>query len=173
MNDTNHGGTVISAAPTTDTHEKRVARMGDMVSCPKYKGVSPVAEGDRTFDHEGTRAAYQGCNSVRSSQVVVTPDPSGGAGFGGATSSDRKGFGDIGSGMLAGYQEEPLDDNMRFRGRFQVLDAETNQPIAGKRIRLRSTAGQTLTGTTDAEGYTEWVERDAAESLAFDLIEEA
>jgi uncharacterized Zn-binding protein involved in type VI secretion len=174
---TNHGGTVISAAPTTYTHEKRVARLGDMVSCPKCKGVFPIAQGDRSFNVEGAPAAYHGCKTacgatVLSSQGVTTTDPSGGPRFGGATTSGRKDFGAIGSGLLAGYQEEPLDDNLRFRGRFQVLDAVSGEPITSKSIRLRSTGGQYLTGTTDAEGYTEWVERDAAEALAFDLIEE-
>jgi hypothetical protein len=28
-----------------------------------------------------------------------------------------------------------------------------------------------LTGTTDAEGFTQWVEREASEALAFDLVE--
>jgi YD repeat-containing protein len=28
-----------------------------------------------------------------------------------------------------------------------------------------------VTGTTDADGYTQWLERDAAERLAFDVME--
>jgi len=39
-------------------------------------------------------------------------------------------------------------------------------------VRVRSTGGQYITGTTDADGYTTWVERDAREALAFDLIQD-
>ena len=75
----------------------------------------------------------------------------------------------MGGGLIAGYQDEPLDGAQRFRGRFQVLDQETGKPVSAVESRVRSTGGKYLTGTTDAEGFTQWVERDAAEALAFDL----
>ncbi|MDA3135820.1 hypothetical protein HG619_02875 [Pseudomonas syringae] len=75
---------------------------------------------------------------------------------------------------MAGYQDEPLDSSAKiFRGRFQVLDAATGKPIAGQLVRVRSSGGQYLTGSTDDEGFTQWVERDADEALAFDLIDES
>jgi hypothetical protein len=82
-------------------------------------------------------------------------------------------IGAIGSGLLAAYEEEPLDNEpQRYRGRFQVLDATTGEPVSVD-SRVRSSGGQYLPGTTDAEGFTPWVERDAAEHLAFDLQAEA
>lgn len=32
---TDHGGVVVGSSQTTDTHGKRIARVGDQVTCPK------------------------------------------------------------------------------------------------------------------------------------------
>lgn len=178
---TSHGGTVIGCAPTTDTLGKGWARVGDMVSCPRCKGVFPISQGDNSLIEDGRAVAYHGCKvacgaSLISSQMHTTTDPSGGAAPGAANGASAdtltKGFGVIGSGLAAGYQDEPLDETgERFRGRFQVLDLSTGEPVTGQSVRVRSTGGQYITGTTDAEGFTQWVERDASEALAFDLTE--
>ena len=74
--------------------------------------------------------------------------------------------------MAAAYEDEPVDsEGQRFKGRFQVLDSTTSEPVAATSVRVRSTGGQYLTGQTDGDGYTQWVERDATEALAFDLVE--
>lgn len=178
---TNHGGVVITAAPTSDTGNIRIARMGDQVSCPRCKGVFPIMQGDASLIIDGAPAAYNNCTtacgaSLISSQTrtVTTPSSGAGAGAGGdATNALAQSFGSIGTGLIASYQDKPLDEvGQRFQGRFQVLDRVTGEAVTGKDVRLRSTGGQYLTGTTDAEGYTQWVERDAAEALAFDLIEQ-
>lgn len=52
-----------------------------------------------------------------------------------------------------------------------MRDRTTGEPVAATGVRVRSTDGQYLTGQTDSEGYTQWVERDAAEALALDLVD--
>jgi uncharacterized Zn-binding protein involved in type VI secretion len=42
---TSHGGTVISADLTSDINGKYMARVGDMVVCPKCKGMFPITSG--------------------------------------------------------------------------------------------------------------------------------
>jgi len=80
----------------------------------------------------------------------------------------------IGGSFAAGYEDEPIDaEGTRFRGRFKLIDVATGEPISGRAARVRSTAGLHATETTDAEGFTQWIERDAAEALAFDLPEDA
>lgn len=64
------------------------------------------------------------------------------------------------------------DEGVRFRGRFQVVSAVDGQPVGGPTVRVRLTDGQYLPGPTDADGFTEWVERNVAESLAFDISEQ-
>jgi uncharacterized Zn-binding protein involved in type VI secretion len=191
---TDHGGTVVSASPTSTTHGKQIARLGDQVTCPRCRGSHVIAEGDASMPIDGQPAAYEGCKTtcgakLIASQFVSTTQPSGGGGSGAASSGAcatgsavaeaastsaalPAGMGSIGSGQAAGYQDEQLDDaGQRFRGRFRVVDADTGAPIDGLAIRVRSTGGQYMTGTTDADGYTQWLERDAAERLAFDVME--
>jgi len=178
---TSHGGTVISCSPFTDIQGKGWARVGDMVACPRCKGVFPINLGDDSLIEEGKPVAYHGCSvacgaSLIASQQDTVTDPSSGAapGAAGGETDDTpaKSFGAIGSGLIAGYQDEPLDDiGERFQGRFQVLDSTSGEPVSGQAVRVRTTGGQYFAGSTDAEGFTEWVERDASEALAFDLVE--
>lgn len=56
-----HGGTVISAAPATDTHGIQIARLGDKVSCPiPGHGVNHIASGDPTCIVDGQPVARHG-----------------------------------------------------------------------------------------------------------------
>lgn len=178
---TSHGGAVLAGSPFSDCDGKPIARVGDMCSCPKCKGVFPIAQGDESNIVDGSPVAYHGCKTacgamLISGQIRTLTQPSSGAAPG-ASDGDAKGetadgFGAIGSGLAAAYQDEPHEsDSERFQGRFQLVSIDTGEPIAGKAVRVRSTSGQYLTGTTDAEGFTQWVERDAAEALAFDLQE--
>jgi uncharacterized Zn-binding protein involved in type VI secretion len=178
---TSHGGSVITCAQTTDTLGKGWARVGDMVACPRCKGIFPISQGDNSLKDDGRAVAYHGCKVacgavLISSQMLTSTVPSSGA----APDADRgasddmlaKGLGAIGPGLVAGYQDEPLDDiAKRFRGRFQVLDRASGEPVTGQPVRLRSTGGQYLAGSTDDEGFTQWVEHDASEALAFDLVD--
>ncbi len=177
---TSHGGTVLAGSPFSLCEGKPIARVGDMCSCPKCKGVFPIGEGDSSNIVDGAPVAYHGCKTacgamLISSQIRTLTEPSSGAapGAGGGAGDDAlQGFGAVGAGLAAGYEDEPLDpDSQRFQGRFQLVHVEDGTPVSGQAVRVRSTQGQYLTGTTDAEGYTQWVERDAAESLAFDLAE--
>lgn len=182
---TSHGGTVVGASGSTDTHGQRIARIGDLVSCPKKgcRGLFPIVQGDASMLIDGAAAAYHGCKTacgatLIASQSVSTTQPSGGAAAGVQEASApasvlaARGAAAISGTRAARYQDEPLDESgKRFRGRFQVLDLATGQPVAGQAVRVRSTGGHHIAHSTDAEGYTVWVERAAHEALAFNLIE--
>jgi uncharacterized Zn-binding protein involved in type VI secretion len=174
---TSHGGTVITASPFGSTHGKGWARKGDMVSCPLCKGVFPIIQGHVGLTDDDKPVAYHGCKvacgaTLISSQTFTTIEPLSGAVPGAGEGPIAQGFGSVGAGLIAGYQDEPLDNAQRFRGRFQLLDQATGEPLSGVEARVRSSDGQSLIGTTDAEGFTQWVERDAAEALAFDLTQQ-
>lgn len=77
---TDHGGEVIEASGMTDTHGKRIARVGDKVTCPK-KGHSTneIVTGDTTMMIDGKAAARHGdqtaCGAkLISSQSLSTDD---------------------------------------------------------------------------------------------------
>ena len=174
---TSHGGKVISASSFSSTHGKGWARVGDMVSCPRCKGVFPITQGDASMIDRGKAVAFHGCKvacgaTLLSSQTFTLTEPSGGAapakaGAHGAANP----FGPVGDGLVAGYHDEPANGANRFRGRFQVLNQSTGAPVDGAHVRVRSTDGQSVTGTTDAHGYTQWVGRNSNEALALDLIQ--
>jgi uncharacterized Zn-binding protein involved in type VI secretion len=178
---TSHHGTVLEGSPHSDSHGKPIARVGDKVSCPKCMGIFPIAEGDNSNIIDGAPVAYHGCKTscgaiLISSQMFTLTNPSSGAAPGADASGDSgealARFGAVGAGMVAAYEDEPVDsEGQRFKGRFQVLDRNSGEPVAATNVRVRSTEGQYLTGQTDGDGYTQWVERDANEALAFDLVE--
>lgn len=176
---TSHGGTVITCSPFSDTMGKGWARVGDMVSCPRCKGVFPIVQGDNSLTDDGRAVAYHGCKTacgamLIAGQMMTYTEPGEGAGQGASRAptaeTTLQGFGVVATGLASTYQEEPADTAQdRFRGRFQLVDATTGEPIRSQPVRVRSTGGQYHTGMTDENGYTVWVERDTRESLAFDL----
>ncbi len=66
---------------------KNCARVGDMVTCPRCKGVFPITEGDPSLIEDGKAIAYHGCRvacgaMLYSSQVSTMTDPSSGGASG-------------------------------------------------------------------------------------------
>ena len=58
---TDHGGVVIGSTMTTDTHGKRLARVGDQVTCPKKgHGTTVIVTGDPTMIVDGAPVARHG-----------------------------------------------------------------------------------------------------------------
>ena len=59
---TDHGGVVVGASGTSETHGKRIARVGDQVTCPKkgHGGTSVIVTGDPTMIIDGQPAARHG-----------------------------------------------------------------------------------------------------------------
>ncbi len=78
---TDHGGEVIEASGATETHGKRIARVGDKVTCPKrgHGGTTVIVSGDPSMIIDGQPAARHGdktaCGALLiSSQAVGTVD---------------------------------------------------------------------------------------------------
>lgn len=57
---TSHGGEVISGSGTYSWNGRKVARVGDKVSCPKCKGTFAIAEGSGTHSDNGKAVAFHG-----------------------------------------------------------------------------------------------------------------
>lgn len=176
---TSHGGTVVTSSSFAAINGKGWARVGDMVSCPRCKGVFPICQGNESHRENGKAVAYHGCKvacgaTLIASQTLASTSPSCGHGTASQTTSSQDGllpgFGQISAGLAGAYQDETTANARgRYRGRFRVVDAVTGRPVSGQAVRIWSTHGGYLTGCTDSNGFTEWIERDAHESLAFDL----
>ena len=59
---TSHGGTVVGASGTSGTHGRRIARVGDKVTCPQkgHGGTTVIVSGDPTMIIDGKQAARHG-----------------------------------------------------------------------------------------------------------------
>ncbi|MGS1033518.1 PAAR domain-containing protein [Burkholderia glumae] len=155
---TSHGGRVLSCTPTNRVDGRPLALLGDKVSCPKCGGVYPIVGVKNlgmTFD--GRPVASEGdttaCGaSLIASQSNATAEPTGGPG------------GSIGGGksvLSQGSQDTPQ------RGRFQVVDDATRQPLPNHPYTITSSDGRVVQGKTDANGFTGWLEGHQASSLSF------
>lgn len=71
---TDHGGKVITGASTTDTHGKRVACIGDQVTCPKkgHGRTTVIANGDPTVIIDGRPAARHGDKTACGATLIST-----------------------------------------------------------------------------------------------------
>ncbi|MGE5650292.1 MAG: PAAR domain-containing protein [Bacillota bacterium] len=74
---TDHGGTVVSGAATTDANGRRIARIGDQVTCPrKGHGTNAIVSGDPTVIVDGSPVARHGdvtaCGAVLISSQFST-----------------------------------------------------------------------------------------------------
>ncbi|WP_332628293.1 PAAR domain-containing protein [Citrobacter sp. ESBL3] len=73
---TTHGGEVISASSTMIVNGKKVALIGDMVSCPKKgHGKNPIVEGSAEWSSDGKAIAVDGCKCQCGCQLIASgPD---------------------------------------------------------------------------------------------------
>ena len=177
---TSHGGTVLQGSPFSDTHGKPISRVGDMVACPKCKGAFPIAEGDASNIVDGAPVAYHGCKTacgatLIAGQMFTQTHPSSGAAPGAGGGDDEndalQAFGAVGAGMAIAYEEDAAGEEGRFKGRFQLVDIETGEPVKGQAGQYGLSGDKLANVTTDDEGYTAWTERDAAEALTFLLAQ--
>ena len=155
---TSHGGRVLACTPTNTVDGKALALLNDMVSCPKCGGVYPIVSvkplgmtfGGRPVASEGDTTA---CGATLiASQGTATAEPTSGPG------------GAVGGGKSVLPSSSP---DTPQRGRFQVLDDTTRQPVPGHPYTVTSSDGQTVQGKTDANGFTDWLEGHEASSLTF------
>ena len=70
---TTHGGTVVSASPTTIIMGKPVARLGDSVTCPlPGHGVVTIVEGDTDWLVDGRPVALEGHKTSCGASLIST-----------------------------------------------------------------------------------------------------
>ena len=140
---TSHGGRVLNCSPEHKVDEKYVARLGDMVSCPKCGDVYPIVQVmPRGMSMGGKPTAFQGDKTACGATLIASqrwPPRS--------RRVDRPVV------DPAANHQSVADDAGPYRGRFQVLDETTGRPIPNHLYSLqtamarRSRAQQTRTAT--------------------------
>lgn len=70
---TTHGGAVITASSQTQIKGKPIARIGDLVSCPKKgHGINPIIEGEANFQDGGKAVALDGHKTACGCSLIST-----------------------------------------------------------------------------------------------------
>ncbi|MBY4730387.1 PAAR domain-containing protein [Cupriavidus pauculus] len=69
---TSHDGMVKTASSTFFVDGRRVALIGDIVTCPKH-GDNPITESGEGYSENGRSLAVHGCRSQCGSVILSTP----------------------------------------------------------------------------------------------------
>ncbi len=64
------------------------------------------------------------------------------------------------------------DDGLPYHGGFRVLDEHTGEPLRGRKYRITSASGISVTGETDDHGYTRRVGSSELEDLHLELLDD-
>ncbi|MGF6969833.1 putative Zn-binding protein involved in type VI secretion [Paraburkholderia sp. WC7.3g] len=70
---TSHGGVVKKATSTFTVDGKKVALIGDIVSCPEH-GDNPITEHGEGYSEGGRKWAVDGCRTACGSAVKASSD---------------------------------------------------------------------------------------------------
>jgi uncharacterized protein (DUF2345 family) len=73
----------------------------------------------------------------------------------------------VGGGNSVLPQASDATSETSYRGRFQVLDDKTRQPVSGHPYIMTAADGRTVRGTTDNNGFTDWLDGHQTSSLTF------
>jgi len=72
--ETTHRGRIITGSDTMDIKGRRVARLGDLVTCPEH-GTNPIIQGsDMLTDTNGKGVALHGYLTACGSRVLAYED---------------------------------------------------------------------------------------------------
>ena len=158
---TSHGGIVLTCNPANTSDGKALALLGDMVSCPRCGGIFPIVKvkTDLNVRFDSRPVASDGDMTACGATLIASSN--------GTRASPTTGAGSSIGGGRSVVSHRTSDSNETHRGRFQVLDDNTGKPVANHSYTVTSSNGQTIKGTTDGNGFTDWLETSQAASLIF------
>lgn len=157
---TTHGGTVVGGDPTFSIYGKNVARVGDLVACPRCKGSFPIVSGAMNM-WTGQNVARQDDMTSCGAKLIASQST--------ATWSDDTE--NVASQTVLPASLVPLAnsssvDDEPHAIRFQAIDPDTEEPIPKCIYILTRENGAQHGGVTDREGFTEVIETTQPEHIA-------
>jgi uncharacterized Zn-binding protein involved in type VI secretion len=147
---TDHGGVVVGAAGTTDTHGKRIARVGDQVTCPKKgHGTTVIVTGDATMIIDGQPAARHGdkcaCGATLiASQFVSTTCDGGGPDAGAKQAASAS--------HLATAAEPLREVRFQYDEQTKLVVSGDTATLIGLPWFIKTEDGKTYSGRLDESG---------------------
>lgn len=133
---TDHRGTIITASGTVSANKKKMARVGDLVSCPRC-GRNPIVSGVEGALGQRQPVAVAGSRTACGSTVI-------------GGSSDVFVNPQVDSNQLLNMEEslEIYDEQ------FRVVDPATGGSLAGVKYEIVTGSGLSLKGVTGEDGLT-------------------
>jgi uncharacterized Zn-binding protein involved in type VI secretion len=147
---TDHGGVVVGSTQTTDTFGKRLARVGDQVTCPKKgHGTTVIVTGDPTMIVDGAPVARHGDKCACGATLIASQFLSGANESGGSGASSSRGNSTQSARSEAAAS--PFTVVAAFDDRLQLIDDDSGAPLE---YAIKRASGQIEYGTTDDQGHT-------------------
>lgn len=175
---TNHGGTVISGDPTVDIDGKAVARVGDMVNCPRCRGTYPIVTGALDTVLSGKPVARHGdttsCGATLiSSQILTNWSDECGSIADASPGSKGNGVAAYVSPTSAGASEQAdrQEMNNNYDQSFVLQDDITGQLLADRSYRIKWSGG-VIEGRTDSAGLTKKISGSRPEKVTIEVYGE-
>lgn len=150
---TDHGGVVIGSSQTTDTHGKRIARVGDQVTCPKkgHGGTTVIVSGDPTMIIDGQPAARHGdkcaCGATLIASQFVSIVADGGASNPQAASESQRD-----TTAAAGISGPSAPEEVKFDEKTELLVSGDTATLVGLPWCIKTQDGRTFSGRLDESG---------------------
>lgn len=159
---------MIGASAVTDTHGKRIARVGDQVTCPKkgHGRVTTIATGDPTFIVDGSPVARHGDLCACGAQLLAgqyatdVQEGTGEASLAGTAADMELG------GEVTNVCASAVDGDHSYVVRFQALDECSGAPLAHTPYFVTRADGTQHGGVTDAEGMTAPIESGTSQDVS-------
>jgi uncharacterized Zn-binding protein involved in type VI secretion len=145
---TSHGGKVLEGNARATANGRQTAQKGDMTHCPQCKGDFPIAEGLGHHTFAGVGTAVEGMKTGCGAILIATTTK----GF--MMVDDQSENKHSAAAVAAASAARAVPPNF---GSFRAVDRNTGQPVPGMAYRIELPDGSTLSGATNADGYTERV----------------
>lgn len=147
---TDHGGVVIGSTQTTDTFGKRLARVGDQVTCPKKgHGTTVIVTGDPTMIVDGAPVARHGDKCACGATLIS----------GQAVSGVVEGGGNSRVAVVSTWATQVHASDkatVEFDQRFMLMNLQ-GHPMRDMPYVIELESGTQWRGRTDASGMTDAV----------------
>lgn len=159
---TTGGGTVISGNSTFLVEGIAIACIGDKATCPKHKTTATIVSGDPYMQVMGKSVARVndslscGCKLLPKQSLVV-----------GATGPSK---GEVNNSSQNILNNNSLNEfsNEKYGHRFLLKDELSNEPLANICYEIKKN-GEIMHGTTDQNGFTEFIVDDAAFDITINI----
>jgi len=132
---TDHRGTIITASSKIKVNGRNMARVGDLVSCPKC-GRNQIVSGVKGIFGEKQLIAVVGSETACGSKII--------------SGSHNVFVDDSGQGDLVDQRETIKTYDEQFR----IVDPETGEPLEGVKYEIVTGSGISIKGMTGKDGLT-------------------